>query len=111
MPTLLRRYHIKPGHWEEFMAMWLPITLIRQRFGQRDFAVLAVDLDGHHLLLFGGAFLGSFGLFDGFGRIVLGSGCLFGFRNWGNGFPFGLGFTLSRDFGVGSDSRRASQSS
>jgi hypothetical protein len=33
MPTLLRRYHIKPGHWEEFMAMWLPITVIRQRFG------------------------------------------------------------------------------
>ena len=33
MPILLRRYHIKPGHWDEFMAMWLPITVIRQRFG------------------------------------------------------------------------------
>ena len=33
MPTLLRRYFIKPGHWEEFLSMWRPITVIRQRFG------------------------------------------------------------------------------
>lgn len=33
MPTLLRRYFIKPGHWEQFLQMWHPITLIRQRFG------------------------------------------------------------------------------
>lgn len=33
MATLLRRYFIKPGHWDEFLAMWRPITLIRQRFG------------------------------------------------------------------------------
>lgn len=33
MPTLLRRYFIKPGHWEQFLSRWHPITLIRQRFG------------------------------------------------------------------------------
>lgn len=33
MATLLRRYFIKPGHWEDFLSMWHPITLIRQRFG------------------------------------------------------------------------------
>lgn len=31
--TLLRRYFIKPGHWDEFLAMWRQVVLIRQRFG------------------------------------------------------------------------------
>ena len=44
MATLLRRYFIKPGHWEEFLSMWHPITLIRQRFGFTiEFAFDSVD--------------------------------------------------------------------
>ena len=33
MATLLRRYFIKPGHWDEFLSMWHHVVVIRQRFG------------------------------------------------------------------------------
>lgn len=33
MATLLRRYFIKPGNWDEFLPMWRHVVVIRQRFG------------------------------------------------------------------------------
>ena len=31
--TLLRRYFVKPGHWEAFLPMWHRVVAIRRRFG------------------------------------------------------------------------------
>jgi hypothetical protein len=45
-PTiLLRRYFVKPGHWDDFLPMWREVVRVRLRFG---FEVLFAFADREH---------------------------------------------------------------